>query len=367
MTRYVVVGSDTRIESGHRKEGITVYQMDPESGRLAQVQKAVSGETPAFLAIHPGGKFIYAINEVRDGRATAFTVDESSGQLALLNTASVKGLGPCYISLSQDGRWALVSNYGGGSLSVLPIQPDGAIGEAVCTVQHHGKGDDPRRQEAPHAHSIIPSPDGRFALAADLGTNRIYVYRLDDSGTLIPNDPPWAQAEAGAGPRHMAFHPSGNFLYVANELNNTVVVNAWDAASGTLQKVQVLSTLPEDFAASAPEAVSYVADIHLTPSGGKLPPAQFLYVSNRGHDSLAVYQVAPDGSSLQLLGFVSTGGHWPRNFTLDPEGNFLIVANQESDSLVLFKIDPATGLPAPTGEVVSVEKPMFVTIVDLKR
>ncbi len=354
MTRYVYVGSETRTEGGHRREGITVYRMDPESGQLTQVQKAESGETPSFLAVHPNRRFLYAINEVREGRATAFAIDPASGQLRLLNTAPVKGLGPCYISITADGRWALVANYGGGSVSVLPIQPDGTVGAAAATVQHQGKGDDPKRQEGPHAHSIIPSPDGRFVLAADLGTNRVYVYRLEKDGTLTPNDPPALVAEPGAGPRHMAFHPNGRFLYVANELNNTVVVYAWDAAAGTLKKLQALPTLPEEF-----QSYNIVADIHLTPDG------RYLYVSNRGHDSLSAFRVSADGSSLERVGFVSTGGHWPRNFTLDPDGKFLIVANQESSSLVLFKINPTTGMPEPTGDVFTVEKPMFVTVVDL--
>ena len=354
MTRYVYVGSETRTQGGHRKEGISVYQMDPRSGKLTEVQKAESGETPAFLAIHPNRKFLYAINEVHEGRATAFAVDGASGKLNLLNTAPVKGFGPCYISLTPDAKWALVANYGGGSASVLPIQADGAIGAAVATVQHVGQGDDPRRQEGPHAHSMITSPDGRFALVADLGTNRVYVYRLGQDGSLLPNDPPAVIAEAGAGPRHMAFHPNGAFLYVSTELGNTVEVYAWDANAGALRRVQVCSTLPEDF-----QAISYVADIHLVPDG------RYLYVSNRGHDSLTIFRVTADGSSLERAGFVSTGGHWPRNFTLDPEGNFLIVANQESGTLVMFKIHPETGLPEPTGDVYQVETPMFVTIVDV--
>lgn len=354
MARFVYVGSETRKEGGHRKEGITVYQMDRESGSLTLVQEAESGENPSFLALHPNRKFLYAINEVREGRATSFAIDPDSGRLKMLNTAMVKGLGPCYISIDPTARWACVANYGGGSLSVLPLRGDGTIGDAVDTVQHNGHGDDPDRQEGPHAHSITSDPIGKYMLAADLGTNQVYVYTLTEHGKLVANDPPSWLAEPGAGPRHLAFHPNGKVLYISNELNNTVTACRWQAEGGRLERFQTLSTLPADFT-----AYSSVADIHLTPDG------KFLYVSNRGHNSLAVYRVSATDGRLEPVGFVSTGGNWPRNFTLDAEGKFLLVANQESHTLVGFKINLETGMPEPLGMEIAVHKPMFVTIADL--
>jgi len=354
MARFVYVGSETRTESGHRKEGITVFKVDPLSGNLERIQEAESGETPSFLAVHPDRKHLYAINEVREGRATAFSIDSQSGKLKMLNTASVKGLGPCYISIEPGGGWACVANYGGGSVSVLPVKADGSIGDAVATDQHVGKGQDPKRQEGPHAHSIISDPKGKFILSADLGTDRIYVYQIGKDGQLIPNNPPAWEAVPGAGPRHMAFHPNGMIMYTAHELNNTVVVCRWDPQKGMLSSLQSLPTLPDDFS-----SYNLVADIHLTPDGN------YLYVTNRGHNSLVVYRVSAEGSHLEQVSWVSTAGNWPRNFTIDPEGKFMLVANQESDNLVQFKIDPATGLLERTGKDVVVPKPMFVTILDL--
>jgi 6-phosphogluconolactonase len=354
MTRFVYVGSETREDGKHRREGITVYRMDATSGKLDLVQAAESGETPSFLAFHPNRRFLYAINEVREGRVTAFAVDPDSGALTLLNSAPVKGLGPCYVSVDPGAKWVLVANYGGGSVSVLPILADGQVGPAVATDQHQGQGDDPKRQEGPHAHSIITDPAGKFVLSADLGTNRVYIYWLDEQGALLPADPPWHIAEPGAGPRHMAFHPNQRFLYVANELNNTVSAYRWDADQGSMAPLQSYQTLPEGY-----PSYNLIADIHLTPDG------RFLYVSNRGHDSLAVFQVDETSGALALVGNVSTGGKWPRNFTLDPEGNLLIVANQESSSLVFYRINPETGMPETMDYTVEVYKPMFVTVVDL--
>jgi 6-phosphogluconolactonase len=352
MTRTIYVGTETRTKSGvHRSEGIYVYRMSSESGELHLIQAVESGESPTFLALHPNRKNMYAINEIREGRATSFSIDIANGRLKQLNTEPIDGNGPCYVSLSPDGSWLLAACYAGGSLSVLPVLPDCKVGKVSSVVQHQGKGTDPRRQDAPHAHSIRFDPSGRFALACDLGTDKVHVYQLEN-GQLTPNTFPYGESQPGAGPRHLAFHPSGKWVYVATEMGNTVETFAWDSEQGKLERVSSISSLPADFTEH-----SQIAHILISPNG------QHLYVSNRGHNSLAVYAVAP-GGGLSTVGFVSTGGSWPRNFEMTPDGKFILVANQESDSLVTFAVDETTGMPSPVGEPVVMTRPMFVMAVD---
>ena len=354
MTRYVYVGTETRTKSGvHRSQGIYVYRMNTESGELHLIQAVESGESPTFMAQHPSRNNLYAINETREGRATAFSLDPANGRLQQLNSEPINGIGPCYVSLSPDGRWLLAACYSGGSLSVLPVQPDGQVGKLTGVIQHSGTGVNKQRQEAAHAHSVLFDPSGRFVLACDLGTDKVHVYKLDrEHGTLIPNDFPYGEAEPGAGPRHIAYHPSGKWVYVATEMGNTVETYAWDSEVGKLERVGSISSLPEDF-----KGHSQIAHILISPDG------RFLYASNRGHNSLAVYAVSEDGS-LRTVGFVPTNGDWPRNFGMTPDGKFLLVANQESDNLVVFAVDPASGMPAPLGQPLQVTKPMFVMAVD---
>jgi 6-phosphogluconolactonase len=354
MTRYVYVGAETRTKSGvHRSQGIFVYRMNTGSGELHLIQAVESGENPTFLALHPNRNYLYAVNEVREGLATAFALDPDSGRLQPLNSEPINGIGPCYVSLSPDGEWLLAACYSGGSLSVLPVNSDGQVGKVSGVVQHTGSGVNPQRQEAPHAHSVLFDPSGRFVLACDLGTDKVHVYSLDrEQGTLVANDSPYGESEPGAGPRHIAYHPSGKWVYVATEMGNTVETFAWDSAVGKLERVSSISSLPADFTAH-----SQIAHILISPDG------RSLYASNRGHNSLAVYAVAEDGS-LSATGFVSTGGNWPRNFAITPDGKFILVANQESDSVVVFAVDAFSGMPAALGAPVQVTKPMFVMAVD---
>ena len=357
MARYVYVGASTQTGQGdsHQPRGITVYQMDSSTGALTHVADEESGKNPSFLVMHPTRRFLYSVNETRQGEASAFAVDRATGRLNRLNTVSVQGNGPAYVTIDEKGAWVVVANYGSGNLTVLPVMSDGKLGEAVDTTLHEGASVDPKRQEGPHAHSIIFDPGYNYALSADLGTDQIYVYTLDEThGRLLPNDFASVPADPGAGPRHLAFHPNRRYLYCANELNNTVTLYGWDSQTGRLSHLDSFSTLPSDFTGH-----SQVADIHFSPD------ANYLYVSNRGHNSIAVYGVTEADGQLRTLGFVSTGGDWPRNFSVDPEGNFMIVANQESSTLNVFRLDKNTGLPAPVGQPVQVEKPMFVTIVDL--
>ncbi len=353
MTRYVYVGSETWSEGKHRPDSIYVYQMQPD-GKLDLIQSVEGGENPSFLAIAPNKRFMYCINERREGMVTAFSVDSATGKLTVLNSALERaGLGPCYISIDPTGKWAFVANYGGGSVNVMKLLPDGRVEAGMDSVQHEGSGTRADRQEGPHAHSILPAPGGEYVLSADLGTNKIYIYHLEEQfGVLAAHES--AMAAPGAGPRHMAFHPLGlPYLYVSNELDNTVAVYQWGAQEGKLSPRGAYPTLPEDF-----KEENLLADLHLSPDG------KFLYTSNRGHDSLAVYRISEDGAQLEFRGRVPTEGHWPRNFCLDAEGRLLLVANQESSNLVLYRLNPETGMPEPTGQKTDVIRPMFVTIVD---
>lgn len=328
-------------------KGICLYGFDAADGELKPLGLAAETHNPAFLALHPQGRFLYAVGEMPGGFVNAFAIAPRTGKLTFLNRQSSHGAGPCHVSVDRSGRFVLVANYGSGTLAVLPIRDDGQVGEATDVVQHLGTSSDPAQPGSPHAHSITPSPDNRFALAADLGLDRIFVYRLDlAAGRLLPNDPPWASVKPGAGPRHLAFHPKRPLVCVINELDNTMMVFNWNARSGTLKEVQTISTLPADF-----HGKSACADVHVTPSG------RFLYGSNRGHDSIAIYAIDESAGTLSLVGHQPTMGKWPRNFAIDPTGAWLLAANQESDSIVLFRIEPATGRLSPTGQTAAVSMP----------
>jgi 6-phosphogluconolactonase len=289
----------------------------------------------------------------KSGGVSAFAIDASTGNLTLLNQQSSGGTGPCHLVVDKAGKNVLVANYGGGSVAVLPIQADGRLSEATCFIQHTGKSVNPRRQEAPHAHSINLDAANNFAFVADLGLDKVLVYRFDAAkGTLTPNDPPAASVAPGAGPRHFAFHPGGRYAYVINEMGNTVTAFNYDAQKGVLTEIQTLSTLPQGYT-----EVSHTAEVQVHPSG------KFLYGSNRGHDSIAVYSIDQNTGRLTLVGISSTQGKTPRNFGIDPTGTFLLAANQDSDNIVVFRIDPQTGELKPTGQVVEVPRPVCVKFV----
>lgn len=350
MKTYIYTGSYTQ-PGNSNSQGIHIYCLDPSSGTLEFVEAAASGPNPSFMALHPNGRFLFAANELAEGLVSSFAVDPGSGRLSFLNRQPVHGSAPCYLTCDPTGAWLLAANYGDGSLSVLPVHVDGSLGSLAQRVQHYGLGSDPQRQEGPHAHAVVFDPSGRFVLAADLGIDRLNVYRFDgQSGQLLAHRPSGVAAISGAGPRHLVFHPNGRTLYVSNELNSTVTACSWNDQDGLLDSFQTLPTLPPGFPAGD------AADIHLHPNG------RTLYVSNRGHDSLAIFTVDQQDGSLIPNGHVSTAGKWPRNFALDPSGWFLLVANQHSDSLVIFRLDPQTGIPAPTGEIISVPSPVFVMV-----
>ncbi len=342
-------------------KGIYVGAFDPAEGRLSGIELAAEAARPSFLALHPRRPLVYAVGEVSDyqgkktGVVRAFAI-EASGKLRLLGAQPSGGAGPCHVAVDPTGRCVLVANYGGGSVASLPIEEDGRLGSPASVIQHQGRGPNPRRQEGPHAHSINVDPTGRFALAADLGCDKVFVYRLDAAaGRLIAHDPPAVALAPGAGPRHLAFHPNGQFAYVINELDSTVTAMAYDAAAGRLKVLGSVSTLPPDFSGS-----NTTADIHVHPSG------KFLYGSNRGHDSIAIFAIAGDGT-LRPLGHQSTRGKTPRNFTLDPAGQFLLAANQDSDTVAVFRIDAQSGLLSPLGEPVAVPRPVCIRFLPPER
>ncbi|HEY8506629.1 MAG TPA: lactonase family protein, partial [Gemmataceae bacterium] len=325
--------------TGGDSKGIYLLELDAATGKLTEKGLAGEAVNPSFLAIHPNRRFLYAVGEVnqlggkRTGGVSAFAIDPGSGKLKLLNQQPSRGAGPCHIVTDHRGTNVLVANYGGGSVACLPVRDSGEVGEATAFVQHEGSSVNKRRQEGPHAHSINLDAAGRFAFVADLGLDKVLIYRFDPAkGTLTPNDPPSAQVEPGSGPRHFAFHPSGKFAYLINELTSTVTAFTYDAQSGALKPVQTISTLPEDFKGS-----NTTAEVQVHPSG------KFVYGSNRGHDSIAMFAVDEKTGRLTFLGCEPTRGKTPRNFGIDPSGRILLAANQDSGNVVAFKIDAESG------------------------
>ena len=332
-------------------KGIYRTALDLETGRLADPVLAAETKNPSFVEIHPNGKFLYAVSEVDGaGGVSAFAIDADTGDLKLLNQQPSGGAGPCHVSIDHAGRNLLIANYGGGSASVIPIKADGRLGEPTGFVQHEGSSVNPKRQKGPHAHSINVSPDNRFAFVADLGIDKIMIYKLDiEKGTIVTNSPAFAKVKPGAGPRHFAFHPSGKFAYVINELDCTVTAFAYEPASGALTEIQTVTTLPSEF-----DGPNTCAEVRAHPSG------KFLYGSNRGHDSIAVYRVDPAKGTLTFVEHETVEIKTPRNFNIDPTGTFCLVANQGNDSVVVFRIDSETGALEPTGHKISVGRPVCV-------
>lgn len=335
MAYFVYVGTYTGPE---RADGIPVFRMDGE-GTLTPVTTVTGVDSPSFLAVHPTEPLLLAVSEVADtggqlgGSITSFRINESDGTLTQLSQQLTHGKASCHVSVHPSNRYALVANYSSGNLVVFPIQTDGTLKPASDIVQHEGQSSNSRRQNEPHAHSITPDAAGNFVLACDLGIDRILVYRLDTAtGKLVPNTLPFAQVSSGAGPRHLAFHPNGAYVYVINEIDSTMSVFAYDAERGALQITQTVSTLPEGYS----ERTS-CAQVVVHPTG------QWVYGSNRGHDSLAMYAIDQSTGRLTSIGWQSTNGRTPRNFNIDPSGTFLLAANQASDNLVTFRIDQATG------------------------
>jgi 6-phosphogluconolactonase len=338
---------------GTYTENIYLVRMDRRSGELLRVGTVNAGANPSFLTIHPNGHVLYAVNELEQtGMVSAFAIESGTGALTRLNEQPSQGGAPCYVSVDHSGQVVLVANYAGGSVALLPIQANGALAPAASVVDRaflrRTKGPNAERQEGPHAHCILPDPSNRFVLTADLGADRVFVYRLDlDNKSLRHVEGGDTVMRPGAGPRHIAFHPTLPLVFVANELDSTVATLRFDSERGALSAQGTLSTLPAGWTGT-----NYPADIHVASSG------RTLYVSNRGHNSIAVFSVANSTGVLALEQVISTAGDWPRNFSLDPSGRWLLVANQRSDSVVVFGRDPENGRLTPTRQRLAIPSPV---------
>jgi 6-phosphogluconolactonase len=335
-----------------KSEGIYGYHMDRATGELKGFNSFKS-VNPSFLAIDGSKRYLYAVNEIGEylgkpsGGVSAYAIDRANGNLRLLNEQATQGADPCHLTVDRKGRTLLVANYTGGNVAALPLRTDGTLGMVTDLKQHEGSGIK-EQQKGPHAHCIILDRFERYALAADLGTDKIMIYRFNPvTGKLTPGKQPWAELKAGAGPRHLTLHPNSKYAYVINELDSTLTVFKYNELNGTLAQVETVSTLPADFS-----GVSYCADLHVSPSG------KFLYGSNRGHNSIVVFAIDSRTGKLEQLEHVSTEGKWPRNFTIDPTGRFLLVANQHTDNVVTFSIDATTGRLKPTGHVAETPVPV---------
>jgi len=346
---HAFVGTYTDGES----EGIYTCSLDTATGTLDRVSVTDAGENPSYLAVHPSGEYLFAVNEVDDGAVTAFDVDRETGDLTLLNrVVTGGGADPCYCEVDATGEHLLVAHYTGGSVAVVPIRDDGRVDEPTHLIDHEGSGPREDRQEAAHPHSIRAGPANRFVYVPDLGADRVFVYEFDaDAGRLEPTEQGAVELPGGAGPRHMAFHPEAPLVYLLNELNSTLTVLERDTDTGALAVLETASTVPDGV------EDNLTADVHVHGSG------EWVYASNRGHDSVAVFDVGGDGRTLSRTQVVPTGGEWPRNFVLTPSGDHLLAENAHTDDVVTFAIDPVDGTLAATGDSLAIPSPTCLQFV----
>jgi 6-phosphogluconolactonase len=348
---FAYTGTYTRGAS----KGIYLFRFQSSSGKFSPAGIAAETPNPAFLAVHPNRRVLYAVHEggSAGSSVTAFTIDPKTGKLAELNTVPSGGDGPCHLTLDHTGRYLAVANYGSGTIAVFRLSSDGKIDAApIFSERHEGSSVNRERQQSAHAHDAVFSPDNRFLLLADLGLDKIFVYRFDAAkGVVAPADPAFAQVAAGAGVRHMVFHPNGRILYAIGELNSTITVFGFDPASGALTHMQTISTLPADFTGT-----STTAEIAINAAGTRV------YGSNRGHDSIALFAVDPERFTLTAMERTPTLGKSPRHFTLDPTGAYLFAENANSDNIAIFRVHPATGELTPQ-KPATVETPMPICLV----
>ena len=349
--------------TGAKSKGIYVSRMDA-AGKLSEPELAATSTNPTFLATDRRQRFLYAANEIgnfqgqKAGGVTAFALDDRTGKLTELNEQSSGGDGPCHVSVDATGKTVLVANYGGGSVAALPVQADGSLGVAATFIQHQGSSVNSQRQAGPHGHCIIADPSNRFALACDLGLDKVLIYKLDAKKALLtPNNPPFAPLRPGAGPRHLAFHPNGRFVYVIDELDCTLTVFDYDAKHGALTEIQSVSTLP---VGEVKKSNYSCAEIVVHPSG------KFLYGSNRGHNTIALFSIDQKTGKVTLVENTPTGGKTPRNFNLDPDGRFLIAANQDSGNVLVYTIDSVSGHLMPTGQQLQMGSPVAIVFVPVR-
>ncbi|QRO00222.1 lactonase family protein [Archangium violaceum] len=350
---WVYVGTYT---SG-QGEGIYLCRLDLATGALQQVGLTRGVVEPSFLAMDPMGRYLYAVNELTEfegkpgGFVSAFRIHPQTRELTFINQQPTQGGAPCHLDVAANGRFVLVANYVGGTVSVLPVLPEGGLGAAVDVRRHEGSGPNTRRQEGPHAHQVVLDADNRHALVSDLGLDKIMLYRFDgEQGRLTPAEPAWVSTQPGSGPRHLTFHPNGRFAFGIHELSSTITAFAYDPRLGALEALQTVSALPGGFTGT-----SYGADIHVSPDG------RFLYGSNRGHDSIVVHAIDSSGR-LTYVEHVPTRGRWPRHFTLEPTGRYLLVANQRTHDIFCFQRDLETGRLTPVGEALKIPAPVCLLV-----
>jgi 6-phosphogluconolactonase len=354
-SRLLYIGTYT----GAKSKGIYSARFDSETGKLSAPELAVETKNPSFLALHPNGKVLYAVGEIDDfqgmktGAVSSFAIDGKSGKLTLLNQQPSAGAGPCHLAVDKTGKCVLVANYGSGSFAALLIEADGKLGETRSKIQGTGSSVNKARQSGPHAHQIVPDPANKFALGCDLGLDKVFIWQLGpDKAPLSPERfQTQLTLKPGAGPRHLAFHPNGVNVYAINELDSTIAVFNYHP-TGALYEIQTVSTLPNDFHGN-----TTCAEIQVHPSG------KFVYGSNRGHDSVAVFSADAKTGKLTFVEHQSTQGKTPRHFAIDPTGKWLLAENQDSDSIVIFQIDQKTGKLTPTEDKVEIGAPVCIQFV----
>jgi 6-phosphogluconolactonase len=337
---------------------IHAYQLDAQTGQLKPIHRTAGVEHPFFMAVSRDHKFLYSIHAPGQfggktpEQIAAYEIVGRTGQLKLLNRQSAGGSAACYLDVDATGKTVVVANYSTGSVASLPVREDGSLGEAASFIQHKGSSIDSSRQEGPHAHSIVVSPDNRFAYAADLGLDQVLGYRLEPTTAMLsPSRQPFVRTPPGAGPRHLTFHPNGRHVYVINELANSVTAFDYDSNSGVLLEQQTISTLPKEF-----DGKSYCADLKITPNG------RFLYGTNRGHDSIAAYRIDEEGR-LTLLGIEPSRGKGPQNLAITPGGELLLCANMPGNNVAVFRIDGETGALTPVDQPVSMPSPSCIMML----
>ncbi|WP_181163692.1 lactonase family protein [Pontibacter mangrovi] len=337
-------------------QSIYLYSLNEQTGELTQLSAIKAGQNPSYLTLSNGGERMYAVNETQEyegkqsGAVSSFEVSDDGKSLELINQVATGGGAPCYVSV-VDGT-VLVANYMGGNVAAVPVAEDGKLGQAQV-VQHKGTGPNKDRQEKPHAHYIAPSPDGKYVFAVDLGADKVFGYKLEN-GKLVQHQPSVAfSAAAGSGPRHLAFHPNGKYAYLVHELNSTVTVLKYNPDNGTFSEEQVITTLPADF-----EGDSYPAAVKVSADG------KFVYASNRGHNSIAVFSVGDEGRQLSSVQHMSTGGNWPRDFSISPSGSIMLVANERSNQVTVFKREKNSGKLTATAYEAQVHKPVNIVFRD---
>jgi len=360
ITAGHVAAADMLVFFGTHKTGADVgfslAHFDTDTGALTKPEFLEPATSPAFFEVQPDGRHLYTCNSEIAGEVSAYEIEPHSGRLTFLNSQPAGGADPCYLSLDRSGHYALAANYGGGSLAVFVLKPDGRLGERTAFIQHTGNSVDPRRQTQAHTHSVLTDPGNKFALAADLGVDKIFVYHFNaQDGSLKPNDPPFAHVALGSGPRHLTFHPNGRWVYVINELASTVVGFNWNSTAGTLEDFQTVSTIPAEFS-----GVNTSAEILVHMNG------KFLYASNRGHDSLAVFAIDQKTGWLKLVEYVPSGGKLPRYFTFDPTARWILCANHGSDNVTVFQVDENTGRLTLTGSPVPVPYPFCARLLPVR-